>query len=294
MKFMPYVRLVRPEQWIKNTILFAPLVFSQRVFVLVDILTTFAAFLLFCLASSAVYVINDILDRELDRNHPTKRNRPLASGILSLNKALLIGISFMFLSLLGSYLLDHIFTLIVSAYLFINLMYSLYFKKIVLLDVMAVAAGFVLRAVGGAEAINVPISPWLIVCTSLLALLISFGKRRHEVVTLGGESVRHRPILSEYKPYFLDQMMSVVTASTVITYCLYTISPEVQEKLHTPYLPFTIPFVLYGIFRYLYLIHQKESGGNPTKDILTDKALLINIGFWTLTVMVILYLDLLK
>jgi len=179
---------------------------------------------------------------------------------------------------------------VLAVYLAVNLAYSLILKQLVIIDVMTIAAGFVLRVVAGGIAIGVPVSAWLLLCTSLLALFLGFGKRRHELVLLEVDAVSHRPILSEYSPYFLDQMMAVVTTSTLLCYALYTMDPAVAQKLRTPFLPLTTPFVLYGIFRYLYLVHQKEGGGDPTQILFTDRPLLANIGLWGAAVFVILYL----
>ena len=195
-----------------------------------------------------------------------------------------------FIALLISWGLNIQFVIVALAYLSLTTIYSVALKYVVILDVMAVSVGFVLRAVAGAVAIQVEISSWLLVCTILLALFLSLGKRRHELVWLEDEATSHRRILTEYSPYFLDQMIAVVTASTVVAYCFYTLSPEVEQKLNTKYLSLTLPFVMYGIFRYLYLIHQKEAGGNPTQMLLSDKPILINIILWILAVLIILYL----
>jgi len=280
---------MRPKQWIKNTVVFAALIFSQRLFDHHAFLMSFLAFFLFCLIAGSVYLINDVLDKEEDKRHPFKKLRPVASGSLSTATAITCAALLAIVSLGVAILVDGWFGVILATYYGINLAYSRYLKHLVIIDVMVIALGFVLRAVGGAVIINVEISPWLIICTTLLALFLGFGKRRHELVTMNEEAHNHRPILSEYSPYFLDQMISVLTASTVVVYALYTMSPEVQAKLHTTHLNLTIPFVLYGIFRYLYLIHQKKSGGNPTNVLFSDRPLLINIVLWMITVCIILY-----
>jgi len=283
------IRSLRPKQWIKNTFVFAALIFSQHLFNPAYCLKSFIAFSIFCLLSGSVYLINDIMDVDEDRLHPSKKRRPIASGKLKLTTAAITAVIIGACSMAASFYLDLIFGIITIVYFVSNIAYSKYLKHIVIIDVMVIALGFVLRAVGGGIIIKVEISPWLIICTTLLALFLGFGKRRHELVTMNEEAPNHRPILSEYSPYFLDQMISVLTASTVVAYALYTMSTEVQAKLHTTHLNLTIPFVLYGIFRYLYLIHQKKSGGNPTSVLFTDKPLLINIVLWMLTVCVILY-----
>jgi 4-hydroxybenzoate polyprenyltransferase len=281
---------MRPKQWIKNTVVFAALIFSQKLFDHHALLMSFLAFFLFCLIAGSVYLLNDVIDKEGDKRHPFKKLRPVASGSLSTATAITCAALLAIVSLGVAILVDGWFGVILATYYGINLAYSRYLKHLVIIDVMVIALGFVLRAVGGAVIINVEISPWLIICTTLLALFLGFGKRRHELVTMNEEAHNHRPILSEYSPYFLDQMISVLTASTVVAYALYTMSADVQTKLHTSHLNLTIPFVLYGIFRYLYLIHQKKSGGNPTSVLFTDKPLLINIVLWMITACIILYI----
>jgi 4-hydroxybenzoate polyprenyltransferase len=281
---------MRPSQWVKNFLIFAGLIFSQNFFSPAFFFKSFFAFLLFCGISSSVYILNDILDLKQDKLHPTKSKRPLASGELSVSFALTFSLFLGVICVVLSFLLQMNFGLIVVIYFLLNLFYSLYLKQLVILDVMCVAAGFVLRALAGAVVIEVVISSWLVVCTILLALFLGFSKRRHELILLENNATQHRRILAEYSPYFLDQMIAVVTASTVVAYAFYTLSPEVMEKLGTRYMDLTIPFVLYGIFRYLYLIHQKKEGGRPTRMLLTDKPILINVVLWLIAVFLILYL----
>jgi 4-hydroxybenzoate polyprenyltransferase len=283
-------RSIRPGQWVKNVLVFAPVIFSLHVREPGAILRSLGAFALFCLVSSAVYLVNDLFDRESDRSHPLKRRRPIASGALGAGVAGAAAAIAGAVALLAAGALDPRLALVLVAYLAINLAYSRFLKHIVIIDIMTIAAGFVLRVVAGGVAVGVEVSTWLLLCTSLLALFLGFGKRRHELVLLEVDATSHRPILSEYSPYFLDQMMAVVTTSTLLCYALYTMDPTVAQKLRTPYLPLTIPFVLYGIFRYLYLVHQKEGGGDPTQILFTDRPLLANIGFWGAAVFAILYL----
>ena len=282
--------VMRPGQWVKNLILFAGIIFSQNIQNLNMLFDIFVAFILFCLLSSAGYVINDIVDCQQDSQHPHKANRPVASGRLKKFSAVFLALFLIIISLLGSYVLNANFFIVALVYLSLNIVYSLFLKHVVIIDVMVVALGFVLRAVAGAVVIGVNISSWLIVCTILLALFLGFGKRRYELVLLEEKATDHRKILTEYSLNFLDQMIAVVTASTVVGYAFYTLSPEISQKLGTKYMPLTIPFVLYGIFRYLYLIHQKEEGGSPTRMLLTDKPILINIFLWLVAVVLILYL----
>jgi len=280
---------LRPQQWVKNFVLFAGLVFSQNLSNSDMVLKTIAGFALFCLLSSSVYILNDILDRESDRKHPLKSNRPIARGDIKISTAVVLFVLLALVALGLSYRLSPSFALAALGYFVLNLLYSLYLKHVVIIDVMCIALGFVLRAVAGAVVIGVEISAWLIVCTTLLALFLGFGKRRHELMLLDNQATDHRKSLSEYSQYFLDQMISVVTASTVIAYAFYTLSPDVESKLGTKHMDLTIPFVLYGVFRYLYLIHQKEGGGSPTKMLLNDKPILANIILWLISVVLIVY-----
>lgn len=281
---------MRPKQWIKNLVLFAPLVFSERLLVLSDLLRTFLAFFLFCLLAGAVYLINDISDRDRDRVHPEKRSRPVASGKLSVGIAAGAAVFLLLVSLIGGiWWFDSLFFLILSLYFVLNLFYSFWLKRIVIVDVMSIAGGFLLRAVAGAVSISVVISPWLILCTILLSLFLGFCKRRQELTGLAELASDHRGILSEYSTRFLDQMISIVTTATLMAYTFYTLSPEVEDKLGTGWLYLTVPFVLYGIFRYLYLVYRLDLGGNPTRALLTDLPLLLAVTLWGLTVILILY-----
>ncbi|MCK4404464.1 MAG: decaprenyl-phosphate phosphoribosyltransferase [candidate division Zixibacteria bacterium] len=281
---------LRPQQWVKNFVLFAGLIFSQNLGSLDLVLKTLAGFVLFCLLSSSVYILNDIMDVESDRKHPLKSARPIAKGDIKISTAVFLFIILALISLGLSVWMSPLFALIALIYFILNLVYSLHLKHVVIIDVMCIALGFVIRAVAGAVLIGVEISAWLVVCTTLLALFLGFGKRRHEFLLLETQATDHRKILSEYSPYFLDQMISVVTASTVVAYAFYTLSPEVELKLGTGHMDLTIPFVLYGVFRYLYLIHQKEGGGSPTRMLLNDKPILVNVLLWLLTVILIVYI----
>lgn len=282
-------KTMRPKQWTKNLFVFAGIIFSQNLFNFPLLLKTALAFFVFCLLSGSIYIMNDIADLNEDRHHPLKSQRPLASGRLKVYYAMWVLIFISLFSLGISFRLSPLFFLVALAYFMLQLAYSLVLKHMVILDVFVVAIGFVLRVIGGAIVIDIPISPWLIVCTILLALFLSLSKRRHELVLLNEEAKNHRKILGEYSPYLLDQMISVVTASTVIAYCFYTLSEETVKKFGTKNLVFTIPFVLYGIFRYLYLIHKKELGGNPETVFINDRPLLIAVLLWVITVGIILY-----
>ena len=282
------IKTARVYHWIKNLIVFAAIIFARKYDDPVSISLAIQAFIVFCLGSSAIYFINDISDRKQDQLHPQKRNRPIASGALSVSVAWITAMILIATSLFLAVQSGKAFLLAFIAYIVLNIAYNLGLKKAVILDVMVLAAGFVVRAVAGGIAINVPISSWLLVCTILLALFLGFAKRRHEIITLGEDAASHRKSLAHYSPKFIDQMISVVTASTVMAYTFYTLSPEIQEKFGTGDLVYTVPFVLYGIFRYLYLVHQKDEGGNPTKLLVTDVPLLLCIALWITAVILIL------
>jgi len=283
------VRSLRPEQWTKNLIVFGALVFSKNFTNVPMIETTVLLFALFCLLSSSVYLFNDIIDYEKDRLHPRKSRRPIASGVLSRKTAIVVAILFVVVAfVITSLTMNQATLLILAAYALLNILYTIMLKHVVILDVMTIAAGFVLRAVGGGIAIDVPISSWLVVCTILLALFLGFGKRRHELSSLDKMAVEHRRSLEHYSTYFLDQMISVVTASVVVAYTFYTLSPEVEEKLGVRHLEISVPFVLYGIFRYLYLIHKKDEGGSPSRLLLTDIPMLVDVLLWLATVLILM------
>jgi 4-hydroxybenzoate polyprenyltransferase len=281
------LRTARLHHWVKNLILFAALIFAQKYTDAASVILAVKAFIAFCLAASAIYFINDISDCKQDQLHPIKKNRPIASGQLSFASAWIIALLLLISGFGISLSISSKFLIYFLAYVVLNFAYNLGLKNIVIMDVMVLALGFVIRAGAGAVAISVPISSWLLICTILLALFLGFAKRRHELIDLGDSAVSHRQSLAHYSPYFLDQMISVVTASTVIAYTFYTLSPEVKEKFGTDNLVFTVPLVLYGIFRYLYLVHQKEQGGNPTKLLITDWPLLTCVGLWIIMVLVI-------
>ena len=248
-----------------------------------------ATFGIFCALSGAVYLFNDVADRERDRLHPRKRLRPVASGRLAVGPAVAAGLVLVAASLTASLSITPGLTLTALAYVALLGAYSAWLKHVVIVDVLVVAAGFTLRAIAGAIAIDVEISGWLLICTILAALFLALGKRRHEYLTLDGAAVAHRPILGEYSAALLDQMIGVVTASTVTAYALYTMSPETVAKFHTHLLPATLPFVLYGVFRYLYLLYRCQLGGNPSELFLNDRALLVNTALWIGAVLVIIY-----
>jgi len=279
---------MRPAHWVKNLVVFAALIFAQVYTDPNKILHSIVIFVAFCFGTSAIYIFNDLFDRENDKKHPIKSKRPIASGKIQLPAAVAFSIILLVVSLALASYCNLLTVITLLAYMVLNLAYSAYLKHVVIIDVMSIAAGFVLRAIAGGFAIEVPVSPWLLVCTTLLALFLGFGKRRHELTLLSDEAINHRKSLAHYSTPFLDQMIAVVTASTVVAYAFYTLSPEVVENFGTHWLSVTIPFVLYGIFRYLYLIFHKEMGGNPTRLMLTDVPLLLCVVLWLATVLLVI------
>jgi 4-hydroxybenzoate polyprenyltransferase len=279
---------LRPEQWTKNLIVFAALIFGQRLFDPAAVGRSLAAFFIFCALSGIVYLLNDVSDREADRLHPLKRGRPIAAGEVSPRLALTAAAVLTVAALIGAFALRPEFGWIAVAYLGLFAAYSRVLKHIVILDVLTIAIGFVLRAAAGAAAIAVPMSQWLLVCTILLALFLGLSKRRHELTLLANAATGHRKILEEYNPYLLDQMIGVVTASTLVAYIIYCTSPETTEKFHTTNLVLTTPFPIYGIFRYLYLVHMKGEG-SPSEVLLSDRPLVVCIALWGLAVIAIIY-----
>jgi 4-hydroxybenzoate polyprenyltransferase len=283
------LRCLRPKQWVKNLILFAGILFTlDRGHPLGDWLRVGSGFLLFCFLSSAVYIFNDIADRETDRLHPRKRIRPIAAGDVAPGDAAIIGAILALGSIVASFSINTLFGGAATAYFLLTLAYSLWLKHVVIMDVLTLSGGFVLRAVAGAVAISVEISSWLLVCTTLLALFLGLAKRRAELTTLQGDAGKHRRILDEYTPELLDQMITIVTSATLMAYALYTFNSPTARGHH--YLMATIPFVIYGIFRYLYLVHTRSVGGNPTNELFEDKPLLLTIALWGLASAIIIKL----
>jgi 4-hydroxybenzoate polyprenyltransferase len=282
------VRSMRPEQWTKNLIVFAALIFGRRLFDPAAVGLSLAAFLIFCAVSGVVYLLNDVMDRDVDRLHPFKSRRPIASGELSPQTALAVAGGLGATALAAAAWLRPEFAVVAATYVALFAAYSRVLKHVVILDVLTIAIGFVLRAAGGAVVIPVPMSHWLLVCTILLALFLGLSKRRHELTLLQADGTGHRRTLEEYNPYLLDQMIGVVTASTLMAYIIYCTSSETIEKFGTDRLVLTTPFPIYGIFRYLYLVHQRGAG-TPSDVLLTDKPLLACIVLWGLAVVAIIY-----
>lgn len=292
------IETLRPRQWLKNIFVFAALVFSVRLASPDSLLKSLEAFGIFCFLSSAGYIINDIFDAQADRHHPVKCRRPIASGRLGIRLAqfiagLLLAVSFWLVLMdsdghRGGNLAKPPFIWIAASFMALQILYSASLKKAIILDALAIAAGFVLRMMAGAAALNVVISGWLYICTISLALFIAFCKRRAEMSELETPA-DHRPVLGQYSVYLLDQMISALAVSTIIAYALYTVADTTAVKIDSRNMILTVPFVAYGVFRYLYLVHQKQQGGEPETIVLSDKPLIINMLLWMITVIAVLY-----
>ncbi len=285
----PLVRALRPVQWVKNVFVLAPIVFAEQLGDTEVLGRAMLAFAAFCFAASAIYLFNDLRDREEDRRHPLKQHRPIASGALSVPAAIVAALVLAALALALALSFGTVFTILLVVYLAINLLYSSGLKHVVILDVMAVSSGYVIRVLAGAEAIDVEVSRWLLLCTIFLALFLIFSKRRHELVLLADEAAGHRAVLDHYSPAFLDQMINVVTASTVVSYALYAVDASTVEKFGSDRLVYTLPMVLFGVFRYLYLIYQRHEKRNPTEEVLRDLPSVINVVLWGVVVIWIVY-----
>jgi 4-hydroxybenzoate polyprenyltransferase len=282
------IKTMRPRQWTKNVFLLAALVFDKQLLLLEPLLRTLAGFGLFCLISSAVYIFNDLADIEADRRHPEKKHRPIPAGKLPIPVAWAAGLVIVAGSLIAGYLLAPAFALVLGGYLILNIAYSKWLKHIPILDVLIVAAGFVLRVHAGVTLIDVQrFSPWMYVVMSLLALFLGFGKRRAELVQLAGKAASHRKVLDGYTIPLLDQYIQVVSGTTIVAYSLYTFSAPNLPENHAMML--TVPFVVYAIFRYLHLIHVEGVGGAPDDILLSDRPLQIALVLWALSVVAVFY-----
>lgn len=283
-----YIRLLRPEQWIKNVFLFAGLVFSREFHDLQKVGIAISGFIIFSLLSSAGYIINDVFDKKVDQNITTKKNRPIASGKVKVVNALILSIILIIVALYFSFTIDHQFFLSAAVYLILSLLYSIIFKYLVILDVLAVAIGYVLRSIAGALIINVEISSWLILCTFLLALFIILAKRKSEMLMLGIEAEKHRKVLYHYSIDMLNHMITITISACIVSYCIYTLSPDTINKFHTKNLILTIPFVIYGMFRYLYIIEKKSGADMPNRALIGDMPIIINLILWGIACILIL------
>ncbi len=278
---------MRPRQWLKNTFVFGALIFSRRFTDLESVLLSLAAFVIFCLLSGAVYLFNDLADITADRRHGVKRTRPIARGLLPGRAASAAAVVSAAVALAAAFALNLNLGLISSGYLLLMILYTLRLKRVVILDALTLAFGFIFRVAAGGAVISVPISEWFLICTFLLALFLALCKRRHELVLIGEEASGHRLVLAEYSPILLDQMIAVVTSSTVLAFALYTLWERTRLEV-SPRLYYSIPFVLYGIFRYLYLVYRKEGGGEPGRTLVTDGPLLLDVALWVVSVILIL------
>lgn len=280
---------LRPAQWTKNLILFAGLIFGNRLFDPAAVKASVLGFMVFCVLSGVVYLVNDVRDVVADRLHPTKSKRPIAAGTISASSALTAAFVLVSVGLGVAWWLTPAFGLVATAYVALLTIYSTALKHLVILDVLAIAGGFVLRAVGGAVVIGVAISHWLLVITLLGALFLALGKRRGEIATLVDGGTSHRPILAHYSTELLDQLITIVASATLLAYAFYTISPDTVAKFGTDRLLFTLPFPLYGVFRYLYLIHKHDGGANPSETLISDRPILLCVALWACAVAVIIY-----
>lgn len=283
-----YIKLLRPQQWIKNIFIFAGLIFSREFLHGHHVITSILAFCIFSLLSSGVYIINDISDYEEDRKHPVKAKRPIASGSIKKRQAGIFAVVLTSGSLIAAYMLHSDFLQVCVLYVFLMLLYSFLLKHAIILDVLVVAIGYVLRAIAGAVVIDVSISSWLLLCTLLIALFLVLSKRKAEITLLGVKALEHRKTLAQYVPELLNSMITIVTAACIVAYCLYTLAPETVEKFGTRDLIVTVPFVLYGIFRYLYLSSQIKPTELPERIVLRDAPLMICMMLWVITCVVIL------
>ena len=282
-------RLARPHQWIKNTLVLAALVFGKRLFVFHDVVLAAVAFVAFCALSSAGYILNDVADREADRLNPEKCDRPLARGDITVAAAGRAALVLAAIAVVLSIILGSAFVGIAIVYAVLQLVYSLWAKHQVIIDVIAVAIGFVLRAFAGGVAIEVAVSPWLVFITFVLALFLVLARRRHELIALGDDAIAHRSALSQYSVRLVDQMISIVAGATLVSYMIYTASAEVEAKLGTSHLYLTVPFVAFGILRYLYLIDERNEGGDPARALINDRPLMLAVALWILTDIALLY-----
>lgn len=283
------VAAARPHQWTKNLFIFAPLLFAGRLTDPISLGRSFFAFLAFCLLSSSLYIFNDWIDLDEDRSHPEKRNRPLASGQLPVAAALGAATVMALTAFLISSFLGLPFFFITFVYFILILAYCLSLKRMIVVDCMTIAFGFVLRVVGGAIAISVSASHWLIVCAFLLALFLAFSKRRQELIELSANAGNHRAVLDQYSVGYLGQVNIVLVAASIVCYALYTVAPETVDKFHTDALIYGTLFVIYGMLRYMVLIENPENGGNPSKMLMRDKPLLITVLVWSFFNIAVIY-----
>lgn len=284
------IKLIRPKQWLKNGFVFAPLVFAKELFQPEPLLLTFRTFAMFCFTASMVYIINDTIDVEADRAHPKKKNRPLAAGTISIPAAYGILVVLLILDVLLGMGMPDKFLLLLGSYFLMNLAYTFKLKEVFLLDVFIIAAGFMLRVLGGAYAISVYVSSWLILCTLFISLFLGFAKRRGEIVAMqAAGAMSERKVLQHYRLAVLDQMLTITAAGTVISYALYTVAPRTVTVFGTDKLIYTTVFVMYGVFRYMHLIHTTEAVENPAAVVSTDFPIIANVLLWIASCVVLIY-----
>ena len=285
------VKLSRPKQWIKNFFVFAALIFSKHIFDLKFLLESLLAFAIFCIASSAVYVLNDILDVDADRSHPKKKFRPIASGEISIKTALIFLLFLLIIAAVPCFFMKPIFTFVIILYIVSNFLYSWKIKSIVLADVFFISFGFMLRVLGGAAAISVSVSSWMVLTAIFISLFLAISKRRGELSQVINQDniEKQRKVLREYSIEYADQLNTIAAAGTIISYALYTVSDRTVMTFGTEKLIYTTPFVIYGIFRYMYLIHQKNMGESPTSIVTKDISIVLNVFFWFIACVVIIY-----
>lgn len=282
------IKSLRPRHWTKNLFVFAGIIFSKNLFNFEYLVKVIFSFLIFSIVSGCGYIINDLKDREIDKLHPKKAKRPIASGKLSSTSAIISVSILLPISIFLSFLLEKKFFVATSSYILLDIIYTFYLKKIVILDVLSLSFFFLLRVLAGTWVINVETSPWLLICTVLISLFLGLGKRRHEILTIERAN-EHRASLKIYSIPFIDQMIAITTSLTLIAYIIYTLSEETARKFGTRNLFLTLPFVMYGIFRYLHLIYSKNLGGNPEEVLLSDTPFFASILFWGITAIIIIY-----
>ena len=292
-RFKDFIKSIRPHQWIKNAFLFAGVFFAGDFLQIDPVMRAAAGFVAFCFLASGIYLLNDIVDIEADRAHPDKRNRPIASGRISKSFAGTAMALFLLIGLTISYLLGKNFLLCGAGYVLLQFAYTFFLKRQPILDILTVASGFVIRAVAGGVAVDVPISSWLLVCTSLLALFLVTEKRRQELARIETRDLSHesRPILENYSVHFLDSLATIEISATLVAYTFYVFSPEIHARFGNQALGLSLPFVFYGLLRYLWLVNQKGKGESPTKIFLTDLPSIVNLILWSISVFLVIYLS---
>lgn len=284
------LELMRPKQWVKNFFVIAPLFFSKKISVTPIVLNVLGAFILFCFFSSSVYLLNDIIDLENDKNHPKKSNRPLAKGVVSAKLVLALSLILLSIAIMGSFFLNKSFLMVGLIYWFINLSYCLYLKHLAIVDVICIAIGFVLRVVAGGIVVKVPSSPWILTTTIFLSLFLGFSKRRGEIaLSLASSNQSSRPALKNYSIQLLDQFLVICATASIISYALFALSDYAFKRFGTHNLIYTIPFVIFGIFHYLYLIQFTDFYESPTETLYLDKVLMFNVVLWTISTIIIIY-----